>query len=110
MTMTETARKEGRPREGGPKDSHSDKPQQNIQDVFLNNLRRDRAQVTVFLVGGVKLTGRIKSFDKYAVLLETNTHEQLIFKHAISTVSPAKGGSQPSRPEPPSHPAAPSEG
>ena len=63
-----------------------DKTTQNIQDVFLNSLRRDRTVVTVFLMGGVKLTGKIKSFDKYALILETNSQEQLVFKHAISTV------------------------
>lgn len=78
-------------REPHPKDhSPVDKASQNIQDVFLNNLRRERANVTVFLLGGVKLSGRIKSFDKYAVLLETNSQEQLVFKHAISTVVVAR--------------------
>ena len=67
-----------------------EKPVQNIQDVFLNNLRRDRTVVTMFLMGGVKLTGKIKSFDKYAVIMETNSHEQLVFKHAISTVVVAR--------------------
>ncbi|HVA00678.1 MAG TPA: RNA chaperone Hfq [Terriglobia bacterium] len=59
---------------------------QNIQDGFLNALRRDKAAVTVYLMSGVKLTGRIRSFDKFAVILESNGQEQLIFKHAISTV------------------------
>jgi host factor-I protein len=67
-----------------------EKVSQNIQDLFLNNLRRDRTLVTVFLMGGVKLTGKIKSFDKYAVILETNSQEQLVFKHAISTVVVAR--------------------
>ena len=72
-----------------------DKASQNIQDFFLNNLRRERTLVTIFLMGGVKLTGRIRSFDKYAVILESNSQEQLVFKHAISTVVVAKF-SQPS--------------
>lgn len=59
---------------------------QNIQDGFLNALRRDKALVTIYLVSGVKLNGRIRSFDKFAVILENNGQEQLIFKHAISTV------------------------
>jgi len=63
-----------------------DKPAQNIQDSFLNNARKERATITIYLLGGVKLTGRIRSFDKYSVVLETNNQEQLIFKHAISTV------------------------
>lgn len=63
-----------------------DKPLQNIQDSFLNNARKDRTHVTIYLLSGVKLTGRIRSFDKYSVVLESNNQEQLIFKHAISTV------------------------
>jgi host factor-I protein len=59
---------------------------QNIQDGFLNSLRKDKAIVTIYLVSGVKLIGRIRGFDKYAVILESNGQEQLIFKHAISTV------------------------
>ena len=62
------------------------KPAQNIQDSFLNTARKDKANITVYLLSGVKLTGRIRSFDKYSVVLETNNQEQLIFKHAISTV------------------------
>jgi host factor-I protein len=60
---------------------------QNIQDAFLNTARRERSTVTIYLVHGAKLTGRIKSFDKFSVLLETGSQEQLIFKHAISTIS-----------------------
>jgi host factor-I protein len=62
------------------------KPAQNIQDTFLNTVRKDKTPITVYLVSGVKLTGKIRSFDKYSVLLENNSQEQLIFKHAISTV------------------------
>jgi host factor-I protein len=63
-----------------------DKPAQNIQDSFLNNARKEKGLVTIYLLSGVKLSGRIKSFDKYSLVLETNSQEQLIFKHAISTV------------------------
>jgi host factor-I protein len=63
------------------------KPAQNIQDSFLNTARKDRLNITIYLVSGVKLTGRIRSFDKYSVVLETNNQEQLIFKHAISTIA-----------------------
>ena len=63
-----------------------EKPTQNIQDGFLNSARKEKLVVTVYLVSGVKLTGRIRSFDKYSVVLESNAQEQLIFKHAISTV------------------------
>ena len=62
------------------------KPAQNIQDTFLNTARKERSNVTIYLLSGVKLTGRIRSFDKYSVVLESNSQEQLIFKHAISTV------------------------
>jgi host factor-I protein len=60
--------------------------QQNIQDSFLNTARKERHNITIYLVSGVKLTGRIRAFDKYSVVLETSNQEQLIFKHAISTV------------------------
>src|ERR1700694_5851166 len=63
-----------------------DKPAQNIQDSFLNNARKEKSVITIYLLSGVKLSGRIKSFDKYSLVLETNSQEQLIFKHAISTV------------------------
>jgi host factor-I protein len=63
------------------------KPAQNIQDSFLNSARKDRTHITIYLLSGVKLSGRIRSFDKYSVVLETNNQEQLIFKHAISTVA-----------------------
>ena len=64
----------------------TDKPAQNIQDSFLNNARKEKGLVTIYLVSGVKLSGRIKSFDKYSLVLEASNQEQLIFKHAISTV------------------------
>src|SRR5205085_4785352 len=67
------------------------KPAQNIQDSFLNNARRDKSAITIYLLSGVKLTGRIRAFDKYSVVLDTNNNqEQLIFKHAISTVVTSK--------------------
>ncbi len=67
-----------------------EKPAQNIQELFLNNARKDKTFLTIYLMSGVKLSGRIKSFDKYSVVLETNNQEQLIFKHAISTVVMAR--------------------
>ena len=63
-----------------------EKPAQNIQDSFLNNARKEKGLITIYLLSGVKLSGRIRSFDKYSLVLETNNQEQLIFKHAISTV------------------------
>jgi host factor-I protein len=67
-----------------------DKANQNIQDTFLNVARKERVPVTVLLMGGAKLSGRIRSFDKYSVILESNHQEHLIFKHAISTVVVSK--------------------
>ena len=63
-----------------------EKQAQNIQEAFLNNARKEKTFLTIYLMSGVKLTGKIKSFDKYSVVLEANNQEQLIFKHAISTV------------------------
>ena len=79
-------------------------PSQNIQDVYLNTVRREKMPVTVFLISGVKLIGKIKGFDKYSVILEANNQEQLIFKHAISTVTAAK--QQMMAPPPPAPPAS----
>ena len=63
---------------------------QNIQDGFLNFARREKTTVTIYLVNGAKLLGRIKSFDKFSLLLETGAQDQLIFKHAISTISQSR--------------------
>jgi host factor-I protein len=70
------------------------KPAQNIQDSFLNTARKERLSITIYLLSGVKLTGRIRSFDKYSVVLEANGQEQLIFKHAISTIVMGRAMSQ----------------
>jgi len=59
----------------------------NIQNTFFNQARKDRAKVTVYLTSGIKLVGRIKSFDKFTVILESGSGEQMVFKHAISTVA-----------------------
>lgn len=78
---------------------------QNIQDGFLNKARSERLPVTIFLTSGVKLSGRVRGFDKYCVVFETSHQEQLIFKHAISTVmttrqSHASGSRDSQRPAP----------
>ncbi|HFB97600.1 MAG TPA: RNA chaperone Hfq [Bryobacterales bacterium] len=102
-----------------------DKLPQNIQEAFLNTARKEKIFLTIYLMSGVKLSGRIKSFDKYSVILETNSQEQLIFKHAISTVvvsksahghgghgahahaaSGAQGAAQPAAPKQPGAPEA----
>ena len=62
---------------------------QTLQDPFLNSLRKDRIPVSIFLVNGIKLQGQIESFDQYVVLLK-NTVSQMVYKHAISTVVPAR--------------------
>ena len=61
---------------------------QNVQDVFLNHVRKNKTPVTVFLVNGVKLQGIITWFDNFSVLLRRDGHTQLVYKHAISTVMP----------------------
>lgn len=61
----------------------------NVQDYYLNQLRKDQVAVTVFLMNGFQLRGIIRSFDNFTVLLETEGKQQLIYKHAISTFSPA---------------------
>jgi len=65
----------------------SDKSQ-NVQDVFLNKIRKEKMTVTVFLVNGVKLQGIITWFDNFSMLLRRESHVQLIYKHAISTIMP----------------------
>lgn len=63
--------------------------QNNLQDVFLNQVRKGKTPVTIFLVNGVKLQGVITWFDNFCVLLRRDGHSQLVYKHAISTVMPA---------------------
>jgi len=65
----------------------SEKPQ-NLQDVFLNHIRKNKTPVTIFLVNGVKLQGIVTWFDNFSVLLRRDHHSQLVYKHAISTVMP----------------------
>lgn len=67
----------------------SNEKNQNVQDVFLNNIRKNKIPVTVFLVNGVKLQGIITWFDNFSVLLRRDSHSQLVYKHAISTVMPS---------------------
>ena len=62
---------------------------QNIQDTLLNQIRRDRQTVTFFLMNGFQLKGVVKSFDNFVVILETDGRQQMIYKHAISTIVPS---------------------
>ena len=62
---------------------------QNVQDVFLNYIRKNKTPVTIFLVNGVKLQGVITWFDNFCILLRRDAHSQLVYKHAVSTVMPS---------------------
>ncbi len=62
---------------------------QNLQDNFLNSLRKEHTPVSIFLVNGIKLQGRVDSFDQYVIMLK-NTVSQMVYKHAISTIVPGK--------------------
>ena len=66
----------------------SDK-KQNLQDTFLNSVRKSKTPLTIFLVNGVKLQGIVTWFDNFSVLLRRDAHSQLVYKHAISTIMPA---------------------
>ncbi|MFP4269515.1 MAG: RNA chaperone Hfq [Alphaproteobacteria bacterium] len=61
----------------------------NLQDVFLNHVRKNKIAVTIFLINGVKLQGVISSFDNFCLLLRRDGHVQLVYKHAVSTVMPS---------------------
>jgi host factor-I protein len=77
-----------------PKEKEEEKPMaakaQNLQDVFLNNVRKSKIPVTVFLVNGVKLQGIITWFDNFSLLLRRDGHSQLLYKHAVSTLMPSQ--------------------
>ncbi len=63
---------------------------QNLQDAFLNYIRREKIPVTLFLMNGFQLRGVVRSFDSFVVLLDADGRQQMIYKHAISTVAPAR--------------------
>ena len=78
----------------GPDNSNKGEPMaaeksQNVQDVFLNHIRKGKIPVTVFLINGVKLQGIVSWFDNFCVLLRRDGQSQLVYKHAISTIMPA---------------------
>lgn len=62
----------------------------NLQDVFLNQVRKEHIGVTIYLTNGFQLKGMVKGFDNFTVVLETDGRQQLVYKHAISTISPMK--------------------
>ncbi|WP_066635595.1 RNA chaperone Hfq [Desulfolucanica intricata] len=66
------------------------KPQINLQDAFLNQVRKENIPVTMFLVNGFQLKGMVRGFDNFTVILESDGKQQMVYKHAISTISPFK--------------------
>jgi len=60
----------------------------NLQDVFLNQVRKESSMITIFLVNGFQLKGTVKGFDNYTIVLDSDGRQQLIYKHAVSTISP----------------------
>ena len=62
----------------------------NLQDVFLNQVRKDNTSITIFLVNGFQLRGQVRGFDNYTIVLDSEGKQQMIYKHAISTIIPAK--------------------
>ena len=76
----------------------TDRDRQTLQEPFLNSLRKEHIPVSIFLVNGIKLVGKIESFDQYMIMLRGNDNvTQAIFKHAISTVSPSRQVEMPPR-------------
>ncbi|MBL6597797.1 MAG: RNA chaperone Hfq [Alphaproteobacteria bacterium] len=63
---------------------------QNVQEIFLNTIRKNKTPVTIFLVNGVKLQGIVTWFDNFSLLLKRDAHVQLVYKHAISTIMPGQ--------------------
>tara|TARA_B100001248_G_C27363928_1_gene447925 strand:- start:987 stop:1217 length:231 start_codon:yes stop_codon:yes gene_type:complete len=63
---------------------------ENLQETFLNQIRKDKLSVTIFLTNGVKLQGIITWFDNFSILLKRDTHIQLVYKHSISTIMPSE--------------------
>jgi len=68
----------------------SDERSQNVQEIFLNSIRKEKIPVTVFLINGVKLQGIVTWFDNFSLLLKREAHVQLVYKHAISTIMPSE--------------------
>jgi host factor-I protein len=66
------------------------KPTNNLQDLFLNNARRNKIPVIIYLTNGFQLKGSVKGFDNFTVILDSEGKQMMIYKHAISTISPAK--------------------
>lgn len=71
----------------------------NIQDPFFYQLRKESRTVHVYLISGKRLTGILRRFDRYAVVLENHGQEQLVYKHAVASISPAGAGGHPGAPQ-----------
>ncbi len=80
--------------------NHADESQLNIQNVYFNNARKNRMRVTVVLTTGQRISGLIRSFDRFTVILDTRQGDQMVFKHAIATVAPAFAGERDHRGKP----------
>lgn len=76
------------------------KTQINLQDAFLNQVRKESVPVTVFLINGFQLKGVVRGFDSFTVILESEGRQMMVYKHAISTVSPSRPVSTTSQPQP----------
>src|SRR3954453_862306 len=87
--MTEPLGASLRAKKRSRKTNMATEKQQNLQDVFLNHVRKNKVPVTVFLINGVKLQGVISSFDNFCLLLRRDGHAQLVYKPAVSTVMPS---------------------
>src|SRR5215831_17337742 len=86
-TWQEASREGACERENGTRTMAADRSQ-NLQDTFLNHVRKNKTPLTIFLVNGVKLQGVVTWFDNFCVLLRRDGHSQLVYKHAISTIMP----------------------
>jgi len=85
--------------------AHADESSLNIQNEYFNNARKNRTRITVFLTNGQRITGLIRSFDKFTIILETRNGDQMVFKHAVTSVAAALPNQQDSRgPRPPYRP------
>lgn len=62
----------------------------NLQDIFLNQVRKDKIAITIFLISGYQIRGYVKGFDSYTIVLDSDGKQQMIYKHAISTIIPAQ--------------------
>ena len=67
----------------------NNKPAMNVQDFFLNNVRRENIPVVIYLVNGFQIRGLVRGFDNFSVIIENEGKQQLVYKHAVSTISPA---------------------